>query len=112
MEFREFTPGLDYTRYRGVGPVFDCDMHLYETGESFTRHLPRQSASLLRIAEVNGRTKLIIRGRISEFIPNPTFEVVAAPGSGHSFLQRKERGWQGLSGNRDAHEVDSRFLRL
>ncbi|HXD02034.1 MAG TPA: amidohydrolase family protein, partial [Novosphingobium sp.] len=30
---------------------------------------------------VEGRTKLAINGHISDYIPNPTFEVVAAPGS-------------------------------
>ena len=29
----------------------------------------------------NGRTKIAIRGQISDYIPNPTFEVVARPGA-------------------------------
>src|SRR5690348_446497 len=68
-------------RTRPAFPVFDADNHLYETADAFTRHLPEAHAKLFRFAEVDGRTKLVVRGTITEFIPNPTFEVVARPGS-------------------------------
>jgi len=62
-------------------PLFDADNHLYETQEAFTRHLPGQYASAVQYVQINGRTKIAIRGQISEYIPNPTFEVVARPGA-------------------------------
>lgn len=62
-------------------PVFDGDHHLYETEEAFTRHLPRELKGLFRYVQVDGRTKLAVRGVISDYIPNPTFEVVARPGA-------------------------------
>jgi len=62
-------------------PVFDADTHLYETRDAFTRHLPRQYEGLIRYVEVKGRTKLAIKNRISDYIPNPTFDVVAPPGA-------------------------------
>lgn len=37
--------------------------------------------------EVRGRTKLVLRGQISEYIPNPTFDVVAAPGAQEEFYR-------------------------
>ena len=40
----------------------------------------------MKLVQVDGRTKIVLRGRISEYIPNPTFEVVAAPGSGMEYF--------------------------
>jgi predicted TIM-barrel fold metal-dependent hydrolase len=62
-------------------PLFDADNHLYETQEAFTRYLPIQYESAIQYVQIKGRTKIAIRGQISEYIPNPTFEVVARPGA-------------------------------
>jgi predicted TIM-barrel fold metal-dependent hydrolase len=67
-------------------PVFDCDFHFYETAESFTRYLPAEYSELVRLANIDGRRKMILRGRVSDYIPNPTFEVVAEPGSGFEYF--------------------------
>jgi predicted TIM-barrel fold metal-dependent hydrolase len=61
-------------------PVYDADNHLYESQEAMTAHLPRKWRKEFQYVEVDGRTKLAIGGQISEFIPNPTFDVLAAPG--------------------------------
>lgn len=60
--------------------VYDADNHLYEPQDAFLRHLPKAYQREFYFAEVNGRTKLVINGQLSEYIPNPTFAVVAAPG--------------------------------
>ena len=65
--------------------VFDADNHLYETEDALTRHLPEEHRNLFRYVEFNGRKKLVVRDRLTEFIPNPTFEVVAAPGAHMAF---------------------------
>ena len=62
-------------------PVYDADNHLYEPEEAMTAHLPRKWKNEFRYVEVEGRKKLAICGAISDFIPNPTFEVLAAPGA-------------------------------
>lgn len=61
-------------------PVFDADNHLYETEDAFTRHLPPAYEGLIRYVQVKGRTRIAIKNRISDYIPNPTFDVVAPPG--------------------------------
>jgi predicted TIM-barrel fold metal-dependent hydrolase len=66
-------------------PVYDADNHLYETEDAFTRHLPEAHKDLFRFVELNGRKKIVVRDQITEFIPNPTFEVVAPPGSHMAF---------------------------
>ena len=58
--------------------VFDADNHLYETEDALTRYLPQRHQNLFRYVEVNGRKKLVVRDRLTEFIPNPTFELVPA----------------------------------
>ena len=68
-------------------PLFDCDNHIYEPPEALLRHLPEKYKDVLKYVEVNGRTKLAIEGQISEYIPNPTFEVVAAPGCHAEFYR-------------------------
>ncbi|MBL7488690.1 amidohydrolase family protein [Frankia sp. AgB1.9] len=66
-------------------PVFDVDNHLYETEDALTRHLPAAHRDLFRFVELNGRKKLVVRSLLTEYIPNPTFEVVARPGSHMAF---------------------------
>jgi predicted TIM-barrel fold metal-dependent hydrolase len=68
-------------------PVFDADNHLYETKDAFTRHLPKKYKNAIDYVEVRGRTKIAVRGTISEFIPNPTFDVVARPGAQEQFYK-------------------------
>ena len=68
-------------------PVFDADNHMYETPEAFTKFLPAKYDGLIQYVEVKGRTKIAIKGRISEYIPNPTFEVVAAPGAQEEYFK-------------------------
>jgi predicted TIM-barrel fold metal-dependent hydrolase len=68
-------------------PVFDADNHMYETPEAFTKFLPARYEGLIQYVEVKGRTKIAIKGRISEYIPNPTFEVVAAPGAQEQYFK-------------------------
>src|ERR1700758_827569 len=60
---------------------------MYETPDAFTKFLPSRYEGLIQYVEVNGRPKIAVRGRISEYIPNPTFEVVAAPGAQEEYFK-------------------------
>ncbi|MXZ97385.1 MAG: amidohydrolase [Acidimicrobiaceae bacterium] len=68
-------------------PVYDSDNHMYETEDAFTRHLPADYKGAIRYVQVDGRTKIAINGLISEYIPNPTFEVVAPPGAQEEYYR-------------------------
>lgn len=60
---------------------FDCDNHYYEALDAFTRHLePAYRKRTMQWAQIDGKTRLLVGGRINRFIPNPTFNPVAAPG--------------------------------
>jgi len=68
-------------------PVFDADNHMYETKDAFTRYLPDRYRGLIKYVQVNGRDKIAVRDVISDYIPNPTFEVVAKPGAIEDYLK-------------------------
>ena len=68
-------------------PVFDADNHLYETRDSLTKFLPDRYKRAVDYVDVRGRTKIVVRGQISEYIPNPTFEVVARPGAQEDYFR-------------------------
>ncbi|WP_067680728.1 amidohydrolase family protein [Nocardia miyunensis] len=68
-------------------PLFDADNHLYETEESLTKYLPERYKNAIQYVNVNGRTKIAVRGQISDYIPNPTFEVVARPGAMEEYFK-------------------------
>ncbi len=68
-------------------PVFDADNHMYETRDALTKYLPKEYSKAIDYVEVHGRTKIVVRGTISEYIPNPTFDVVAAPGAQEDYYR-------------------------
>lgn len=68
-------------------PVFDADNHLYETKDALTKFLPDRYKGAIDYVDVRGRTKIVVKGRISDYIPNPTFDVVAAPGAMEDFYR-------------------------
>ena len=68
-------------------PIFDADNHLYEPPEALTKFLPKEYKDFVQYVQINGRTKIAIRGHISNYIPNPTFEVVARPGAWEEYFK-------------------------
>ena len=67
--------------------MFDADNHMYETRDALTKFLPEPYARVIEFVEVRGRTKIAVKGRISEYIPNPTFDRVAAPGAQEEYFK-------------------------
>lgn len=79
-------------------PVFDADNHMYEPQEALTKFLPDKRKHVIDYVQVRGRTKIVVRGQISDYIPNPTFEVVARPGA-------QEEHFRNGSGGKSYREV-------
>ncbi|WP_280463280.1 amidohydrolase family protein [Nocardia carnea] len=67
-------------------PIFDADAHMYETADALTRHLPERYQRAVQYVRIGRHTRIAINGRITDFIPNPTFERVAAPGAHEKFF--------------------------
>lgn len=62
--------------------VFDADNHYYEAPDAYTRHIdPKMAKRAMQWAEIDGKQRLLVGGRINRFIPNPLFDPVAKPGS-------------------------------
>src|ERR1700693_4620931 len=68
-------------------PVFDADNHMYETQEALTKFSPDKRKNVIDYVQVRGRTKIVVRGHISDYIPNPTFDVVARPGAQEEYFR-------------------------
>ena len=68
-------------------PIYDVDNHMYETADAFTKFLPPEYARIIKYVEVKGRTKIAIKNVVSDYIPNPTFEVVARPGAQQDYFK-------------------------
>ena len=67
-------------------PIFDADQHMYETPEALTKFLPQRYSRAVQFAQFGRHTRIVINNRVSDFIPNPTFERVAAPGAHEKFF--------------------------
>jgi predicted TIM-barrel fold metal-dependent hydrolase len=62
--------------------AIDADQHYYEATDAFSRHIEPQFAKrTMQWATIGGKQRLLVGGRINRFIPNPTFDPVAKPGS-------------------------------
>src|SRR5580693_7992628 len=73
---------------RNLGfPVFDADNHLYETRDALTKYLPDAHKNAIDFVEVHGRTKIVVQGQISNYIPNPTFDRVGRPGAQEEYFK-------------------------
>jgi predicted TIM-barrel fold metal-dependent hydrolase len=63
-------------------PVFDGDSHYYEAADAFIRHVPKaMRGRCMQWADVDGRRKLLVGGKVQQMIPNPLWDPVAKPGS-------------------------------
>ena len=76
-------------------PIFDADQHMYETSDALTRYLPERYRKAVQFVQIGKRTRIAIMGQITEYIPNPTFERVAAPGAHEKFYAA--RNTEGLT---------------
>jgi len=95
-----------YVRERRLPyPTFDADNHMYENKDALTKFIPKEYEGIIKYVEVNGRTKLAIRDQISEYIPNPTFNRVAAPGARGVDVSKGGGGFGKVTGARTKPRV-------
>ncbi len=68
--------------------AFDCDNHYYEAEDAFTRHIaPELRKRAMQWAEIDGRKRLLVGGKVNRFIPNPTWDPISKPGALDEFFR-------------------------
>jgi predicted TIM-barrel fold metal-dependent hydrolase len=73
--------------------AFDADNHYYEPLDAFTRHLdPKQKGRTVDIAEINGRVRYVVGGRIDYSVSNPTFDPIVKPGCLYGYFRSNPEG--------------------
>jgi len=73
--------------------AFDADNHYYEAEDAFIRHIPRDMAKrCMQWAEIDGKRRLLVGGRVNRFIPNPTFDPVSKPGALDAYFRGRVSG--------------------
>jgi predicted TIM-barrel fold metal-dependent hydrolase len=73
--------------------VFDADNHYYEAPDAYTRYIePSMAKRAMQWAEIDGRRRLLVGGKVNRFIPNPLFDPVAKPGSLDEYFRGKNPG--------------------
>ena len=73
--------------------AFDADNHYYEATDAFTRYIPADMARrCMQWAEVGGKQRLLVGGKVNSFIPNPTFDPVSKPGALDAYFRGKVAG--------------------
>jgi len=68
-------------------PIFDADNHFYETRDALTKYLKPGQKGAIDYVDVGGRTKIVVRGQISDYIPNPTFERIGRAGAHEQYFK-------------------------
>lgn len=76
-----------------VPRIFDCDNHYYEAPDAFTRHVPKpMQARCVQWAEVGGRKRHVVAGRLDLSVGNPLFDPVGPAGSLHEYYRGNPAG--------------------
>jgi predicted TIM-barrel fold metal-dependent hydrolase len=75
------------------GPVFDADNHYYEAIDAFTRHVPRKMhRRCVQVAEIGGKTRLMVAGKVDMQVGNPSFNPISKPGVLREFFRGNPDG--------------------
>src|SRR5580698_6877729 len=62
---------------------------MYENRDALTKFLPPEYEGIIKYVDVNNRTKVAFKDKISDFIPNPTFARVGPPGGSEADPQHR-----------------------
>ena len=101
-------------------PIFDADQHMYETPDALTRYLPKEFLPKVQFVQIGRHTRIAILNKITDYMPNPTFERVAAPGAHEKFysgqnpegLSMREMSGRGIDTPPGARNPEDRIAEL
>src|SRR6201992_1408312 len=101
-------------------PIFDADQHMYETPDALTRYLPKEFQPKVQFVQMGRHTRIAILNKITDYMPNPTFDRVAAPGAHERFysgqnpegLSMREMSGRGIDTPPGARNPEDRIAEL
>src|SRR5271156_6778382 len=110
----------DLSSHFEEAPIFDADQHMYEMPDALTRYLPERYRSKVQLVQIGKRTRIAILNKINDYMPNPTFERVAAPGAHEKFysgqnpegLSMREMSGRGIDTPPGARNPEDRIAEL
>ena len=77
--------------------VFDCDNHYYEAVDAFTRYVePGMAKRTMQWAEIDGKQRLLVGGKVNRFIPNPTWDPISKPGALDEYFRGRNPKGEGV----------------
>ena len=101
-------------------PIFDADQHMYENLDALTRYLPEEFQPKVQFVQIGRHTRIAILNKITDYMPNPTFDRVAAPGAHEKFysgqnpegLSMREMSGRGIDTPPGARNPEDRIAEL
>ncbi|BBZ27345.1 amidohydrolase [Mycolicibacterium madagascariense] len=101
-------------------PIFDADQHMYETPDALLKYLPEKYKSKVQYVQIGRHTRIAILNKITDYMPNPTFDRVAAPGAHERFysgqnpegLTMREMSGRGIDTPPGARNPEDRIAEL
>jgi predicted TIM-barrel fold metal-dependent hydrolase len=76
---------------------FDCDNHYYEAIDAFTRYAePGMANRTMQWAEIKGKQRLLVGGKVNRFIPNPTWDPISKPGALDEYFRGRNPKGEGV----------------
>lgn len=90
---------------------FDCDNHYYETGDAFTRHVdPAMQPRVVQWADIDGRRRHVVGGRVNHAVANPTWDPVAKPGALRDYFRGNTQGRSPLDALKDREPLPAAYV--
>ena len=90
--------------------VFDADNHYYEPFDAFTRHLaPRHRPRVCQLAEIDGKKRHVLGGKVDHSVANPTFDPIAKPGALWEWFRGNPSGGTVASFLKDREPIPSHY---
>lgn len=66
---------------KNINLIFDTDNHFYEQHDSYTRYISKNMKNrCIQWVKINNRDRILIGGKLDDYIINPTFNPVPKPG--------------------------------
>ena len=77
--------------------IFDCDNHYYEAPDAFTRYVETgMKHRTMQWAEIDGKRRLLVGGKVNRFIPNPLWDPISKPGALDEYFRGRNPKGEGI----------------